>query len=172
MNTISIKALVITLFLFILPFAGKSQGSPIAEGALQGNLGAGLSSRGLPFYGALDYGVHQNVTVGGQLEYRVYNDRFAGIRYNHQIFGLSGNVNFHFNHLLELPEQWNVYGGANLGFYLWDSPGSYSGSGAGGLGIGLQLGGRYYFNERWGANLELGGTQLFGGGKIGASYRF
>lgn len=112
------------------------------------------------------------MTIGGQAEFRSYNDRFGGNRYSHQILGLSGNVNFHFNHLLELPEEWNVYGGANLGFYLWNSPRGYGGSGSGGLAVGLQVGGRYFFNESWGVNLELGGTQLFGGGKIGATYRF
>jgi outer membrane immunogenic protein len=40
------------------------------------------------------------------------------------------------------------------------------------LGLGAQIGGRYYFNNNWGINLELGGANTTSGYKIGASYRF
>lgn len=37
-----------------------------------------------------------------------------------------------------------------------------------GLGLGVQVGGRYYFNDRLGLNLEFGGG-FVSGGKIGIS---
>ena len=40
-----------------------------------------------------------------------------------------------------------------------------------GLGIGGQVGGRYYFNDKVGINLEFGGGNAFGGGKVGVSVR-
>lgn len=173
MNTKRIKALFFAILFAAVPAAVKSQqGSPIEKGAMQGNFGLGMTNRGLPVYGGLDYGVHKNVTIGAQAEFRSYRQRWGGYRYNHTILGFSGNVNFHFNHLLELPEEINIYGGANVGFYIWNSPGGYGGSETGGLGVGLQLGGRYFFDENWGVNLEFGGTQHFGGGRIGATYRF
>ena len=156
--------------LFVSTQYVNAQSSPVDKGGMMVNAGLGLSNWGIPVYGSLDYGVHENITVGGQADFRSYTERRGGVRYGHQILCFSGNVNFHFNALLELPEEINLYGGANAGFYVWNSPSGYSGSRASGLGIGLQLGGRYFFKERWAANLEFGGTQAFGSGKIGITY--
>ncbi|MBI1837853.1 MAG: hypothetical protein HYR91_11380 [Flavobacteriia bacterium] len=150
---------------------------PIAEGQAQLNAGVGLSSWGIPVYVGLDYGVHKDITIGGELSYRRYNDYYYNknyyTNYYRSIIGVSGNANYHFNSLLSIPTNWDFYAGLNIGFYLWSSS-SYNNNGnhTSGIGIGGQIGGRYYFNEKIGVNLEFGGGNSFSGGKFGISLKF
>jgi hypothetical protein len=77
---------------------------------------------------------------------------------------ISGRGDYHFNTLLDLPRDWNVYAGANIGFVAgfdndYDSE----------LDLGLQIGGRYYWNSSWAINLEFGGGPAFTGGRLGVS---
>ncbi|HEY5534827.1 MAG TPA: hypothetical protein VIL99_07840, partial [Ignavibacteria bacterium] len=60
----------------------------------------------------------------------------------------------------------------NLGYYFWSTPSNYPGSGSSGLGLGAQIGGRYYINDRFALNLEVGGGNAFSEGKFGISYIF
>jgi len=164
------KKIVLT-FVIVITASLLSAQNPIDKGQLQLNAGFGFSSWGIPIYAGLDYGVHKDITVGGELSFRTYNDNFGGNKYNHTIFSISGNGNYHFNTLLNIPSNWDVYAGLNLGFYFWNSSSDYPGDQTSGVGLGLQVGGRYYFNEKWGINLELGGGTI-GAGKFGVSVRF
>lgn len=163
------KLLAIILFLGVF-YCSKADG-PVATGQAQINGGVGFSTWGLPVYIGLDAGVHPDVTIGGQLSYRGYRERISSVNYNHSIFGILGNANYHFNTLLELPSEWNLYAGLNLGFYVWNSPNTYPGGRSSGLGLGAQVGGRYYFNNKWGINLEITGGNSLSGGKIGITLR-
>ncbi len=162
---------IVLLFAIILTGSVLWAQNPIEKGQLQFNAGLGFSSWGVPIYAGLDYGVHPDITVGGEISFRTYNDNFAGTKYNHSIFGLIANGNYHFNNLMNIPSNWDFYAGLSLGFYFWNSSGDYPGSRASGVGLGLQVGGRYYFNEKFGLNLELGGGTI-GAGKFGISVRF
>jgi outer membrane immunogenic protein len=51
-------------------------------------------------------------------------------------------------------------------------PNDYPGSHTSGVGLGAQLGGRYYFSDKFGINLEVGGGNAFSGGKFGISVKF
>ncbi|MBI1192788.1 MAG: hypothetical protein GC205_06390 [Bacteroidetes bacterium] len=164
------KRILFSLSCLLLSTTGFAQG-PIAKGQAQLNAGLGLSSWGLPLYVGLDFGVHPDVTVGGELSWRSYNDRFDNRKYNHSVIGLSANGNYHFNSLLDIPTNWDFYAGLNLGFYIWNSDDDYPGSNTSGLGLGAQIGGRYYFNDKIGVNLEFGGGNAFSGGKVGVSVR-
>ena len=145
--------------------------SPIAKGESQINAGLGLSSWGVPVYIGFDHGVHPDITVGGELSYRSYSDKYANINYDHSVIGISGNGNYHFNRVLEIPKNWDFYAGLNLGFYIWNSPSDYHGSHSSELGLGAQVGGRYYFSDKIGLNLEFGGGNAFSGGKIGLTFK-
>jgi outer membrane immunogenic protein len=135
------------------------------------NAGVGFSSWGVPVYLGLDFGVHPDITIGGEVSFRSFNERFGPNRYNHSVIGLSGNFNYHFDRVLKLPSPWNIYAGLNVGFYMWNSPKNYNGNYNSGLGLGAQLGVRYFFNDRVGINLELGGGNAFSGGKIGLTFK-
>ena len=160
------------LFAFcILLVSGLSAQSPIEVGQGQINAGLGLSNYGLPVYVGFDYGVHEDITAGAEFSYRSYNENLVGVKYDFSILGFSVNCNYHFNTLLDIAPEFDVYGGANIGFYSWSSPSGYKGNRTSGLGLGLQIGGRYYFNDKLGVNLELGRGNASSGGKIGISIR-
>lgn len=144
----------------------------LSKGETQLNAGVGFSGWGVPVYVGFDVGVHPDISVGGELSFRSYNDNWRGNRYKHSIIGISANGNYHFNSLLDIPKQWDFYAGLNLGFYVWSTPDDeYDGDGSSGLGLGAQVGGRYYFNDRFGINLEVGGASAFSGGKFGISLK-
>ncbi len=164
------KNMLIIVFVF---FAGilQAQG-PLDKGQGQFNAGVGFSSWGVPIYLGFDVGVHRDITIGGELSFRFYNDRFEGRGYDNSIVGIAGNGNYHFNTLLNIPRNFDFYAGLNVGFYLWNTPSDYNGPHSSGLGLGAQVGGRYYFNDHFGLNLEFGGGNEFSGGKFGISVRF
>lgn len=164
------KKIHLTLILIIYTAVAFAQ-SPINKGQLQFNAGVGLSSWGIPVYLGIDYGIHKDITIGGEVSFRSYHDNWGGRGYNHSIFGISGNGNYHFNSLLKIPPTWDFYAGLNIGFYIWRSNSEYLGSHSSGLGLGAQVGGRYYFTDRFGINLELGGGNAFSGGKFGISLK-
>ena len=146
--------------------------NPIAKGQSQLNLGVGLSHWGIPVYLGFDHGVHKDITVGAELSYRDYNEYWKKKNYyHHRIIGISANGNYHFNSILNMPQNWDLYGGLNVGFYSWSSPELYPGSHTSGLGLGAQVGGRYYPTEKLGINLEFGGGNAFSNGKLGISIR-
>jgi hypothetical protein len=81
--------------------------------------------------------------------------------------GISGNFNYHFNNLFHIPRNWDLYAGLNLGFYSWNSPDDYGGSHTSGLGLGAQIGARYFIARHVALNLEFGGGNAFTDGKFG-----
>ena len=144
---------------------------PISKGQSQLNLGVGFSSWGVPVYLGFDHGVSNDFTLGLEVSYRGYDDDWKHDKYHHSIIGFSGNANYHFNRVLNIPSPWDFYAGLNVGFYSLNSPKDYNGSHTSGLGLGGQIGGRYYFSNKVGINLEFGGGNAFGGGKIGLTFK-
>jgi hypothetical protein len=161
----------ILTFILILTTSAIFAQSPISKGQSQINVGVGLSSWGVPVYLGFDYGVHPDITLGAELSFRSYNDNWHNYKYHHSIIGFLGNANYHFNTVLKIPSPWDFYAGLNLGFYNWSSPNDYEGSHNSGVGLGAQIGGRYYFSNKVGINLEFGGGNAFGGGKFGLTIK-
>ncbi|WP_282121726.1 hypothetical protein [Algibacter mikhailovii] len=77
--------------------------------------------------------------------------------------------NYYFDNLFDLTaEAWDVYGGVGAGYAI------YSGSGntSSGFDIGLHVGGRWFWNDKWGVYLELGGASTQGAtGGIGVTMK-
>ena len=144
--------------------------NPLKKGTAQLNFGFGFSNYGLPVYLGFDYGVHPDVSLGAELSYRHFDESWNKGNYNRTVLGIAGNVNYHFNRIMHIPSNWDLYAGLNVGFYSWNKLDGYGGSHTSGLGLGAQLGGRYFFS-RWGINLEVGGSNAFSGGKIGLTYK-
>ncbi len=157
-------AAVVCLFLSIGAFA---QNSSLPEGKFQLNGGLGFSSHGVPFYAGIDYGILEDLSIGGELSYRQTTEDFV----THSAFALVANGNYHFNRLLEVPEELDVYAGLSLGYFSWSPDNNFMSTYNSGLRIYIQTGGRYFFNEQWGANIqfEAGGITAF---KFGVTYRF
>lgn len=164
------KLIIFSLAYCLLSTLGYSQ-VPLRKGDMQLNAGLGISGWGIPIYGGLEFGFMKDITLGGDVSYRSYSDKFNSNSYRHNIFGFYFFGNYHFNDLLEIrTKKIDVYGGLGVGYFLWSSSGAYRGSGGSGLGIGLQIGGRYFFANNLGFNLELGGNSATSGGKIGITY--
>lgn len=164
------KLITIVLLSFITILAVNSQNQHLRRNQL--NAGIGLSGWGVPVYVGLDFGIHKDVSFGMEGSFRSFNQNYTGSRYNSTIVGLSGNVNYHFNRILDIPKIWDFYAGLNLGYYFWSAPSDYPGTGSSGPGLGAQIGGRYYFSNNFGLNLEVGGGNEFSEGKFGISYIF
>jgi hypothetical protein len=165
------KKFITIIFLSFITLLTVNSQNP-HENRNQLNAGIGLSGWGVPVYVGLDFGIHRDVSFGIEGSFRSFNQNYTGSRYNSSIIGLSGNVNYHFNRILEIPKNWDFYAGLNLGYYIWSTPSNYPGSGSSGLGLGAQIGGRYYINDRFALNLEIGGGNAFSEGKFGISYIF
>lgn len=164
------KKLVLSVALMLAMSIAHAQNS-LPKGDTQFNVGVGLSDYGVPVYIGLDHAVSNDITLGGELSYRNYDDRWNNYDYDRHVWGISGNANYHFNNLMSIPRNWDFYAGLNIGFYSWDSPDGYHGDHTSGLGLGAQVGGRYFFNDKIGINLELGGQTEFSGGKIGLTIK-
>ena len=151
--------------------AGTFSQNPLPKGSNQLNFGVGLSGWGVPLYIGFDHAVGSDFTLGGEFSYRDYREHWQSAYYHHNIMGFSGNANYHFNRILEIPSNWDFYAGLNLGFYVWNSPDTYLGDHSSGLGLGGQIGGRYYLSKKVGLNLEFGGGNAFSGGKFGLTIK-
>lgn len=145
--------------------------SPLETGGIQVNGGLGFSTWGVPVYAGADYGLMDDITIGGEVSYRSYKENIGFVDFSHKIIGIAGNGNYHFNTLLDIPSEWDFYAGLTLGFFIINSPSGYAGNSSSGLGLGGQIGGRYFFNDQLGINLEFGGANVFSGGKIGITYK-
>jgi hypothetical protein len=166
------KKLSIVLVIFSLSLINLSAQAPLGKGGRQLNAGLGFSGWGVPIYCGVDFGVHPDITVGFEGTIRSYSGYWKNSPYTYTTVGLSGNGNYHFNKVLEIPSNWDFYAGLNLGFYFGSASTAYGGTGVSPLGLGLQVGGRYFFNKKFGLNLEFGGGNEFSGGKFGITYRF
>ncbi len=150
------KKLLFTFFILLITTISYAQ-SPIGKGGKQVNFGLGLYSDDFPVYVGMDWGVHPDITVGGQV----------GLDLDIDYISFSGRGDYHFNTILGIPRDWDFYAGLNIGFAAGLDNDYNSG-----LDLGLQIGGRYYWNSSWGVNLEFGGGSNFNGGRIGLSKRF
>lgn len=144
----------------------KAQGS-LEKGKAQVNVGVGFSGWGIPVYAGLDFGVHKNITIGFEGSYRSWDN----IGYKFSIIGISGNANYHFNQVLNLPKEMDLYAGLNVGYYIYNTPSGYLGTSLSTLGVSGQAGFRYFFNNKIGGNIELGGGSATSGGKIGITIK-
>lgn len=164
------KNILLTIaFVFITLFSFSQ--NPSSSGSNQLNLGVGFSGWGIPVYIGLDHYITQDLSLGGELSYRSYHENWNNNTYNQSITGISANLNYHFSTILNLPSAWDLYAGANLGFFIWNTPNTYNGDNHSGLGFGGQIGTRYYLSNRLALNLEFGGGNAFSGGKFGITIK-
>ncbi len=160
---------LLMLMLLLVSSAAFSQ-APLGKGGKQLNAGLGFSTWGVPIYAGLDFGVHQDITIGPVISFQNYGYTAAGNKYNQNLIVLGFNGNYHFNTILDIPSQWDFYAGLTMGYYIW-SDNDYIGRESSGLGLYAQVGGRYFFNDNFGVNLQFGGGTS-SGGTFGITYKF
>ena len=133
------------------------------RGDKQINFGLNLG-QGLGVYGSYENGVMDNISVGLEFGFGVNNANFSltSSTYYQSNFRFSANANYHFSQLIGVNEQWDFYGGLDIGYSFWtdgkalpsnDEYSWYTNS----FLIGGHGGARWFWNEQWGVNLEVGG---------------
>ena len=82
---------------------------------------------------------------------------------------LSVRGNYYFDNLFEITnESWDVYGGLAAGYSFYKGDGNNDSD----FDLGLHVGGRWFWNEKWGVYLELGGGSVQGmNGGIGLTVK-
>lgn len=164
------KRYLILLVVGILVSGSLYAQSPLGKGGKQLNAGFGFSNWGVPVYAGLDFGVHDDITIGPRLSYRNYGYNFSGSRYTQSLTVFSFNGNYHFDRVFSLPSEWNFYAGLTLGYYFWGDVDAGGRSSA--AALDLQIGGRYFISDNFGFNLEFGGSRGTGGGIFGITVKF
>lgn len=166
---------LILLIAFGILSTGVFAQAPLGEGNTQLNAGIGLSSHGVPVYIGLDYGIAKDWTLGGQLSFQTDNDPYYhnGNTYygDSSAIGIGGNGNYHFNSILNIPSKFDLYAGASLTYYIWNYDNNDYHNDNDSFGLGLQLGGRYFFTNSFGINLEFGGNTVNSGAKFGVTFK-
>ncbi|MFC5623713.1 outer membrane beta-barrel protein [Algoriphagus winogradskyi] len=152
-------------FLFAVTVINEVQAQQFQQGQMDLNIGVGLvptfgtGDVGIPLSASLDYGITDQISIGGYLGYAGSNDNipFLGkISYTYLIFGARGAYHF------ELTEKLDTYAGLLLGYNVASvsiensSPGMPEPDAAGGFTYSVFGGARYHFNEKIGAFGEIG----------------
>jgi outer membrane immunogenic protein len=164
-------------FILLVAFGFISNGvfaqAPLEEGGVQLNAGVGASGWGIPVYFGLDYGVAKDFTLGGQVSFQTDSNPYNNNNYDSSAIGLGVNGNYHFNTVMHIPSKFDFYAGASVTAYIWnyDDYDNYPHPDNSSVGLGLQVGGRYFFTDKFGINLELGGGSATSGAKFGVTFK-
>lgn len=148
-----LNLLLLSLLISTLAMSQAGGVAPLAKGQKQLNFGLGFSDNGIPTYVSFDFAVHKDVTITPQVNV-VFDDDPR--------FGAMVKADYHWNYLIGIPSNWDFYAGARIGFLSGDDFD---------LDLGLQIGGRWYWSDSWGLNLEFGGGTGFGT-TLGVSKKF
>lgn len=141
------------------------------------NFGAGSTDWGYPVYISYDFNVAKNLNVILGASYQTTTEDYTSFNWKNDIIGFRGGVQYYFDEMLKTNDKWDLYASGYLGYYVWnqtyEGPGdapAYNGTGSGGAGIGIAVGSRWHFAEKWSLNLELGGSNIMSGALLGLSF--
>lgn len=144
------------------------------------NTGVGINSHGVPFYIGLDYNaVHPDISIGGS--FGIHNIKHYHKNHYHEYrsWNISFNGNYHFNRIMNIPNNFDFYAGLNIGYYNYkdkkdhypDHPHDEYSHYHSGIGVGLQVGGRWFITDKIGLNLQFGGGTQYSSGNFGITFR-
>ena len=170
----------ITLFLFsflliIILNNHDSNAQAYQDGDINVGAAIGIASRlvgnsGLPIAIHAEKGFHEAISAGLYVSYASYNYSFW--KYTYFIAGIRGA--YHFASVIDIPDELDLYGGAML-FYQNVTVKEreitgFSASSPGSVGLGIYVGGRYYFTDNVAGFLEIGtGIAIL---QLGATLKF
>lgn len=129
------KKTVLLLTFVVVGFVANAQAAKMLN---LGGLGTGL-------YGSLEFPVHSAITIAPMVS----------TDWDFNSFVIAAKGNYYFDELFELGSAWDVYAGVNLGWKISDD---------GQFNFGGQVGGRWFWSEKWGINAEFGGGSGVTGG--------
>jgi hypothetical protein len=151
------KILTIFAAVMIIPAVAFAQyGGP---GSLDINAGIGLGSNltgtGLPVGLSVEYGLNEEISIGGYAGYASTKENFGSGEWKYTNFIIGARGSYH----KELVDNINTYGGIMLGYNMadaeWSGPGNAQAS-VGGFTYAGFVGARYHFSEKLGLFGEVG----------------
>lgn len=167
----------VTILFLACSMKSNAQFNPYSEGNGLLSAGVGASGWGIPVFVRYEHPVADNISIGGALSFQSKSENYINSKWRHTITGLNARGSYHFNELFNAPDEWDFYGGASLGYFIWNTKYTgtgmsfdYTGSGSGGFSIGGHIGARYFINEKLGIVLELGGGSVLTGGTVGVTF--
>ncbi len=103
--------------------------------------------------------IHRNITIapGGSTNFNFnwFTMYVRGNYYFDQVFGIEDTT-------------WDVYGGAGLGYSFYNGDNDDDDA----LDLGLHIGGRWFWNDKWGIYLDIGGGNTQGAtGSVGLTLK-
>jgi len=143
------------------------------------NFGVGLSNWGIPVYLTYDFQIANDWNIILGMSYQSDYENYHNDKWRHNIFGLRGGVQYYFDRVVNLDDNFDLYGALSLGYFFWntsyyDGPNNsspYYQDGRGGIGLGVAAGARWYFSPKWALNLEFGGGTVLSGALLGLSVK-
>ncbi|MGM0647337.1 MAG: outer membrane beta-barrel protein [Bacteroidota bacterium] len=164
--------LVKTILIFVCLSSGIHANSQASKGSTTINLGLGSSSEGIPAYLGVNYRIFDHIDVGLTTAYKQYHLTELDDNPKQSAYSLGIMANYHLAYLLDLPEEWQFYGGLNIAAVQYKSKATEGENHRDGPGVGMQLGIRYIFFNQVAANFEFTGGHLLTGLRLGLSYQF
>lgn len=128
------KIIVLFYILGFISFTNAQSFKGMGDQKVQ--LGINAFGYGTGITASYDYGVMDWLSIGAGTDFYWSDDD--------DNFFIFGRANFHLNDILGLPQNTDLYPGINIG-------GRNEG-----LGLGVHMGYRYYFDDKFGAFVELG----------------
>lgn len=151
--------ILIMLLSFAITTAMAQEGGTGASGT-RVNVGTGIWTKSpviMPIHAGMEFGVHKDISVGFDLEWRLFNDGWS-----HSVFVFQARGDYYFNNLIGIQDTWDVYAGLQLGGGIITAASNYPGSNQGfNFAVDGVAGGRWYFSDSMSLNAELGLAGLF-----------
>lgn len=166
------KLFIKTILIFVFLSSSLQVYSQFAKDNITLNLGIGNSSNGIPVYLGVNYRIFNHIGLSLTTAYNQYQITEADDNPKQSAYSLGIMANHHLAYLLNLPEEWQFYGGLNIAAIQYKSKATDGENHRDGPGIGIQLGARYIVYDKFAANLELTGGHLLTGVRLGISYLF
>jgi len=166
------KTLVVVAALLLLSGAALAGENEFSTGSFFITPQVGINSFTVPFGVNAEYAITPNIGVGGTVMVWLWSDAYI----SQSIIGLSVEGAYHFTQIKV--DKLDLFAGAGLGYSIYSfdlKDGIGVETGASGLDLGLILGGRYFFTEKFAVSLRLNGSFIGHwatfGGTIGVTIR-
>lgn len=130
----------ILLFVFALSFSFSSVSAQARKELNFGLLGINYE---IP--------VHKDITIAPGI----------GTNFDLDWLNLGVKANYYFDNVFEISDPaWDVYGGLNAGYSVYMGDNDHDNESD--LNLGLQVGGRWFWNDKWGLYVEIAGGNVSG----------
>ena len=168
------SVLITSVFVVLTFFTARGQGQ-VGIGEKQFNAGTGYAGGYVPLYAGVYFGVHRDITIGPKMVLSFYRDSYldhynwGDIMYYDRIIDFGGAFvfDYHFNRVLNIPGQFDLYAGSDLGLFGYSSKeivetwefdyittDTYEETGTY-INFNLHAGGRYIFPSGLGLNMQM-----------------